>query len=100
MAGAVGAIEEDLMEAKTKLNQRPEEVTIGEGFKEGEAEDSTIISISIMCRMGSVVVLPTSMLNKTWALSSSTLRNGKDCRGSTMLIEKLISSHSHPNLNL
>jgi hypothetical protein len=72
VAVVVGAIEEDLMEAKTKLNQRPGEVTIGEAFKEGEAEDSTIISISIMCRMGSVVVLPTSMLNKTWALSSST----------------------------
>jgi hypothetical protein len=68
----VGAIEEDLMEPKTKLNQRPGEVTIGEGFKEGEAADSTIISISIMCRMGSVVGSPTSMLNKTWALSSST----------------------------
>jgi hypothetical protein len=66
------AIEEDSMEAKTKLNQRPGEVTIGEGTKEGEAEGFTIISISIMCRMGSVVALPTSMLNKTWALSSST----------------------------
>jgi hypothetical protein len=71
-AGEVGAIEEDSMEAMTKLNQRPGEVTIGEGFKEGEAEGFRIISISIMCRMGSVVASPTSMLNKMWVLSSST----------------------------
>jgi hypothetical protein len=68
----VAAIEEDLMEPKTKINQTPGEVTTGEGTKEGEAEGFTIISISIMCRMGSVAALPTSMLNKTWALSSST----------------------------
>ena len=96
----VEATEEDLMEAKIKLNQRWEEVTTEEASSEEGDEDSTTTSISSMCKMASVVAMLTSMLNSTLAQSILTWRNGKDYKGLTMLIEKVISPLSHPNLNL
>lgn len=92
--------EEDSKGVTTKLNQRWEEVTITEVAFNGEvAGDSITTSISTKCRMGSVAVMQTSTLSKMWVLSSLTWKSGKDCKGLTLLTEKvilLLLSHPHP----